>query len=240
MVVSPGSEPGGRWFDSNPRSLLKYVSGVTVARLIPNQLGQGSNPWGRADTKRIVLWPSGNGNSLTKSRSGVRVPPGLLCWGHWRHHAAVCPSPSSEHSSSRLRNATYVVISTFHPWKVVVAIFVEPCPWCSCNNTKTRVIAHQEVLVEQRNARLPVTQEVAGSNPVGNAFHYGALRQQGRATWLKPRWMGVRIPRVLLKRIWVVLLAAVCKADVVKKRGGDERFDSFMAHSKRKECLCRS
>ena len=29
LVVMPGSEPGGRWFDSNPRSLL-------VARLSPN------------------------------------------------------------------------------------------------------------------------------------------------------------------------------------------------------------
>ena len=28
--------------------------------------------------KYMVLWPSGEGSSLTKRRSGVRVPPGLL------------------------------------------------------------------------------------------------------------------------------------------------------------------
>ncbi len=43
---------------------------------------RGSSPWSSALMKYIVLWPSGEGNCLTNSRSTVRVCPGLL--GHWR------------------------------------------------------------------------------------------------------------------------------------------------------------
>ena len=57
----------------------------------------------------------------------------------------------------------------------------------------------RNVLVEQRSARLPVTQETVGSNPIGDAQH-GTVRQSGRATKLKPWWMGVRVPLVLLKQ----------------------------------------
>jgi hypothetical protein len=53
--------------------------------------------------------------------------------------------------------------------------------------------------VEQRSARLPVTQETVGSNPIGDAQH-GTVRQSGRATKLKPWWMGVRVPLVLLEQ----------------------------------------
>ena len=38
------------------------------------------------------------------------------------------------------------------------------------------------VLVEQRSARLPVTQEIVGSNPIGDAFggRVGAVRKQAK------------------------------------------------------------
>ena len=55
------------------------------------------------------------------------------------------------------------------------------------------------VLVEQRSARLPVTQETVGSNPIGDAEH-GTVRQSGRATDFKRPWLWVRLPPVLLQQ----------------------------------------
>ena len=103
----PGSEPGGRWFDFNSRSftevirqdeepVLKTGGGasrlrVRVSRLpltthglIVQQEDIGfarrrfgcNSRWVHSNS--IVLWPSGEGSSLTKSGSWVRVPPGLL------------------------------------------------------------------------------------------------------------------------------------------------------------------
>ena len=46
--VIPGSEPGGRWFDSNSRSLMKNISGVIGSTTDSKPVGQGSNPWGCA------------------------------------------------------------------------------------------------------------------------------------------------------------------------------------------------
>jgi hypothetical protein len=56
------------------------------------------------------------------------------------------------------------------------------------------------VLAEQRSARLPVTQETVGSNPIGDAQKYGTVRQSGRATDFKRPWMWVRLPPVLLEQ----------------------------------------
>ena len=39
---------------------------------------RGSSPWSSALLDYLVLWPSGEGNCLTNSRSMVRVHPGLL------------------------------------------------------------------------------------------------------------------------------------------------------------------
>ena len=47
------------------------------------------------------------------------------------------------------------------------------------------VLSNSIVLVEQRSARLPVTQEVVGSNPIGDAFKRRGT-QTGKATELKP------------------------------------------------------
>ena len=38
-------------------------------------------------------------------------------------------------------------------------------------------LANNYVLVEQRSARLPVTQEIVGSNPIGDAQQNGTVRQ---------------------------------------------------------------
>jgi hypothetical protein len=42
------------------------------------------------------------------------------------------------------------------------------------------------VLVEQRSARLPVTQEIVGSNPIGDALTTRRGTQTGKAAKLKP------------------------------------------------------
>ena len=68
------------------------------------------------------------------------------------------------------------------------------CRFDSCSGYSKKY-----VLVEQRSARLPVTQEIVGSNPIGDAQH-GTVRQSGRATKFKPWWMGVRVPLVLLRQ----------------------------------------
>ena len=44
----------------------------------------------------------------------------------------------------------------------------------------------QYVLVEQRSARLPVTQEIVGSNPIGDARPKWRGTQTGKAAKLKP------------------------------------------------------
>lgn len=52
-------------------------------------------------------------------------------------------------------------------------------------HTSPFLLQTSKVLVEQRSARLPVTQEVVGSNPIGDAFKRRGT-QTGKATELKP------------------------------------------------------
>ena len=53
--------------------------------------------------------------------------------------------------------------------------------------------------MEQRSARLPVTQEIVGSNPIGDARQHGAVRklEKRRSSNLRDR-LWVRLPPVLL------------------------------------------
>jgi hypothetical protein len=62
------------------------------------------------------------------------------------------------------------------------------------------LLAKQYVLAEQRSARLPVTQEIVGSNPIGDARQNGAVRKpvKRRSSNLRDR-LWVRFPPVLLE-----------------------------------------
>src|SRR6478735_4253208 len=64
------------------------------------------------------------------------------------------------------------------------------------------------------SARLPVTQEIVGSNPIGDARQHGTQTwQSGEAQTFATLW--VRLPPVLLQR--VVFLVAACKTVVTKQ-----------------------
>ncbi len=55
--------------------------------------------------------------------------------------------------------------------------------------------------MEQRSARLPVTQEIVGSNPIGDAQQHGTVRKpvKRRSSNLRDR-LWVRFPPVLLEQ----------------------------------------
>ena len=55
--------------------------------------------------------------------------------------------------------------------------------------------------MEQRSARLPVTQEIVGSNPIGDARQDGTVRKpvKRRSSNLRDR-LWVRLPPVLLQQ----------------------------------------
>lgn len=73
--------------------------------------------------------------------------------------------------------------------------------------------------MEQRNARLPVTQEVAGSNPVGNAFNNMArYANKAERPGSNPGGWGFESLACYCRNMSrVVLLAAACKAAVIKE-----------------------
>lgn len=143
MVVSPGSEPGGRWFDSNPRSFF-------VMRPWCNGSTAGSNP-ARSGFKSL-------GACFQKNNSPVAQRQRQLSYKE-----SIGGSSPSRTTSLGRRGC----VSSWSPFHFA---------------------SHRaaKVLVEQRSARLPVTQEIAGSNPVGNAFSNWHGTQTGKAAKLKP------------------------------------------------------
>lgn len=88
-------------------------------------------------------------------------------------------------------------------------------------HTQNKHASHRtsNVLVEQRNARLPVTQEVAGSNPVGNAFNNMArYANKAERPGSNPGGWGFESLACYCRNLpRVVLLAAACKAAVIKE-----------------------
>ena len=87
LVVTPGSEPGGRWFDSSPRNFLSdgshpVGSGTCLEDRRRRQAACGSESRGFRSSNTIqrntVPWPSSEGSAFTRRRSTVQVRPGLL------------------------------------------------------------------------------------------------------------------------------------------------------------------
>ena len=73
LVVTPGSEPGGRWFDSNPRNFFdrRKPSGrmrnLLGRQAAANKPLAGSSPAASALAKRnTVPWPSSEGSTPTR------------------------------------------------------------------------------------------------------------------------------------------------------------------------------
>ena len=75
-----------------------------------------------------------------------------------------------------------------------------------------------KVLAEQRSARLPVTQETVGSNPIGDARQHGAVRKLAKRRSSNLRdCLWVRLPHVLLATEPAERLARI------KAEGGREK-----------------
>ncbi len=167
-----------------------------------------------------VLWPSGEGSSLTRSGSGVRVPPGLLkhpeyasgraarASGCLRLRRSGCPGGCRFNSCFGMRYAQVRQLAERSGLNPGVCRF-ESCSGY-CRKTVKRLgrqladhlglepgmlwvrlppeplATTNYVLVEQRSARLPVTQEIVGSNPIGDARPRWRGTQTGKAAKLKP------------------------------------------------------
>ena len=132
-----------------------------------------------------VLWPSGEGGSFTRSGSRVRVPPGLLVIGfetYWCElHAQI------RQSAERLGLNPSDCEFESHSGQMTELEIIQP-------STFKKPSLRRAV----RSARHPVTVEVVGSNPIGDAFNqqqaaqYQMAQQQtaryanGKAAKLKP------------------------------------------------------
>ena len=132
----------------------------------------------------IVLWPSGEGSSLTRSGSGVRVPPGLL----QRRDAQV--RQLAERSGlnpdvCRFESCSGYFRQADNRLGRQLADHFGLEPGMLRVRIPPELLTHY-VLVEQRSARLPVTQEIVGSNPIGDALTTRRGTQTGKAAKLKP------------------------------------------------------
>ena len=145
-----------------------------------------------------VLWPSGEGSSLTRRRIGVRVHPGLL----QRRDAQIRQSAERlglNPECLQVRVLLWVLTKQRLGRQLADHLGLEPgMLWV---RLPPEPLANNYVLVEQRSARLPVTQEIVGSNPIGDARQHGTVRKpvKRRSSNLRDR-LWVRLPPVLLEQ----------------------------------------
>jgi hypothetical protein len=135
LVVTPGSEPGGRWFDSNPRNFTEVI---------------------RPDEEPVLK--TGAGNTVASSSLAASAPIKQS-----RGLAATTPGPHPGNGGSSPSGTTSALIR-----QLAERLGLNPsvCRFDSC-------LGHQSLTTRPRgaarSARHPVTVEIVGSNPIGDA-----------------------------------------------------------------------